>query len=80
MKDLGESKRILEINMHRDLVKKRLWLNQVKYVHCILEKFNIIGFKGVRIPLTTHFRLFESHYPIDVIEKGKMYVFFMMFG
>ncbi|OAE22853.1 hypothetical protein AXG93_4703s1030 [Marchantia polymorpha subsp. ruderalis] len=72
MKDMGESKRILGMEIHRDHEQKRLWLRQGKYVRCILDRFNMIDSKGVWTPLAPHFKLSAAQCPTDVVEKGKM--------
>jgi hypothetical protein len=41
MKDLGDSNFILGMEIKRDRKKKKLWLNQIKYVKTILQRFNM---------------------------------------
>ena len=36
MKDIGEEKQILGMEIHRDTINGKLWLSQVKYVEKIL--------------------------------------------
>lgn len=72
MKDMRKSKRILGMEMHRDLEQKSLWLCQVKYVRCIFDRFNMINFKGVWIPLVAHLKLATTQCLADAVEKVKM--------
>jgi hypothetical protein len=41
MKDLGASNFILGMEIKRDQKKRKLWLNQRKYVKTILQRFNM---------------------------------------
>jgi hypothetical protein len=41
MKDLGASNFILGMEIKRDQKKRKLWLNQRKYVETILKRFNM---------------------------------------
>jgi hypothetical protein len=41
MKDLGASNFILGMEIKRDQKKRKLWLNQRKYVETILQRFNM---------------------------------------
>ena len=41
MKDLGAANYILGMEIKRDRAKRKLWLNQRKYVETILQRFNI---------------------------------------
>jgi hypothetical protein len=43
MKDLGASNFILGMEIKRDRKKRKLWLNQRKYVETILQRFNMQG-------------------------------------
>ena len=55
MKDLGTSKKILELEIKRDWENRRLYLSQGKYIEKVLEKFNMINAKPVSTPLASHF-------------------------
>ena len=57
MKNLGASKKILEIEILRDRVVGRLFLSQKGYVEKLLHRFNMQNVKLVTTPLATHFRL-----------------------
>ena len=57
MKDLGATKKILGMEIHRDRALGRLWLSQSSYVGKVLERFNMENPKPVSTPLANHFRL-----------------------
>ena len=57
MKDLGATKKILGMEIHRDRASRRLWLSQHSYVKRVMEKFNMDNAKPVSTPLANHFRL-----------------------
>jgi hypothetical protein len=48
MKDLGVANFILGMEIKRDRVNRKLWLNQRKYVEMILQRFNMHGSKRSR--------------------------------
>lgn len=72
MKEMEESKSILAIDIHRNFEKNRLWLNQIKYICCILDMFNIDNFKVVWITLIAHFKLFAAQCPTNAVEDKSM--------
>ena len=41
MKDLGATKKILEMEIYKDKALGRLWLSQRGYVRMVLERFNM---------------------------------------
>ena len=47
MKDLGEAKQILGMEIHRDMKNGKLWLSQQKYVEKILMRFSMNNVKLV---------------------------------
>jgi hypothetical protein len=51
MKDLGASNFILGMEIKRDRKKRKLWLNQRKYVETILQRFNMQECKPVKVPI-----------------------------
>ena len=57
MKDLGATKKILGMEIHRDRDAKKLWLSQKGYIEKVLEKFNMNNEKSVSTPLANHFKL-----------------------
>jgi hypothetical protein len=72
MKDLGTARRILGMEIHRDLDSGKLWLTQGKYVRKVLARFNMEDCKPVSIPLAAHFKLSSAFCPTDAVEKGLM--------
>ena len=57
MKNLGEAKKILGMEITRDRSSGRLWLSQENYVLKVLERFNMVEAKPVTTPLVDHFIL-----------------------
>jgi hypothetical protein len=57
MKDLGASNFILEMEIKRDRKKRKLWLNQRKYVETILQRFNMQECKPVKVPIPVGVKL-----------------------
>ena len=72
MKDLGHAKRILGMEITRDVRAGKLWLSQRKYAEKILERFSMDKAKSVSTPLAAHFKLSVSDGPDSVEEKGLM--------
>jgi hypothetical protein len=58
MKDLGASSFILGMEIKRDRKKRKLWLNQRKYVNTILQRFNIQECKPVKVLILVGVKLF----------------------
>jgi hypothetical protein len=57
MKDLGATKQILGMEIHKDGKNSKLWLSQQKYVEKILMRFGMNNVKYIQIPLASHFKL-----------------------
>ncbi|KAG9444920.1 hypothetical protein H6P81_016260 [Aristolochia fimbriata] len=57
MKDLGEAKQLLGMQLTRDKKKKKLWLSQEGYVKKVLERFNMHESKAVTTTLGSQFKL-----------------------
>ncbi|GLT83465.1 hypothetical protein SLE2022_017530 [Rubroshorea leprosula] len=57
MKDLGQEKRILGMEIHRDRHGETIKLSQKKFVEKVLERFNMKDAKPVSTPLASHFKL-----------------------
>ena len=55
MKDLGEAKKILRVEICRERALGRLWLSQSGYVRKVLERFSMENGKPISTPLTNHF-------------------------
>ena len=51
MKDIGDENYILGMEIKRDWEKRKLWLNQRKYVETILQRFNMQDSKSVKVPI-----------------------------
>ncbi|RVW98296.1 Retrovirus-related Pol polyprotein from transposon TNT 1-94 [Vitis vinifera] len=63
MKDLGATKKILGMEIHRDRTSGKLWLSQYSYVKRVLERFNMDNAKPISTPLANHFRLSTNQCP-----------------
>ena len=57
MKNLGEVKKILGMEITRHRGSDRFWLSQENYVLKVLERFNMAEARPVTTPLTGHFKL-----------------------
>jgi hypothetical protein len=57
MKDLGASNFILGMKIKRDQKKRKLWLNQRKYVETLLQRFNMQECKPVKVPIPVGVKL-----------------------
>jgi len=57
MKNLGETKKILGIEITRDRGSGKLWLSQKNYVFKVLERFNMAEERQVTTHLAGHFKL-----------------------
>jgi len=57
MKDIGVANYILGMEIKRDWVKRKLWLNQRKYVEIIFQRFNMQDSKPVKVPIPVGVRL-----------------------
>jgi hypothetical protein len=51
MKDLSAANFIFGMEIKRDQAKKKLWLNQRKYVKAILQRFNMHECKPIKVPI-----------------------------
>jgi len=61
MKDLGEAKKILSMEINRDREREKLWLSQKQYLQKVLQRFGIHkDTKPVSTPLAPHLKL-SSH-------------------
>jgi len=63
IKDLGEAKKILGMEISRDYNTCKLWLFQENYVIKMLEMFNMAEARLITTPLAGHFRLSSSQCP-----------------
>ena len=60
MKDLREAKKILGMEISRDMSTCKLWLCQENYILKMLERFNMVEARIVSTLLVGHFRLSSS--------------------
>jgi len=60
MKDLGIAKKILGMEICRDIQVEKLCLSQKKYIGKVLECFRMKNTKAVSTHLVSHFRLSDS--------------------
>ena len=63
MKDLGATKKIIGMEIHRDRGSRKLWLSQQSYIEKVLDKFGMSSAKLVSTPLANHFKLFLDQCP-----------------
>jgi len=56
-KDFGAANYILGMEIKRDQVKRKLWLNQRKYVKTIVQRFNMLDSKLVKVPIHVGMKL-----------------------
>jgi len=57
MKDLGDAKKILGIEIHHDRRASKLCLSKKGYLKKVLERFRILEAKPISTPLAMHFKL-----------------------
>ncbi len=63
MKDLGATKKILGMEIHRDREAGKLFLSQKIYIEKVLERFSMQQSKPVSTPLAAHFKLLAHLLP-----------------
>eukprot|EP00253_Pinus_taeda_P009884 PITA_09884 len=72
MKDLGAANYILGMEIKRDRAKRKLWLNQRKYVEAILQRFNMQDSKPVKVRIPVGVRLSTEQCPRTQEEEEDM--------
>ncbi|KAH7852964.1 hypothetical protein Vadar_031538 [Vaccinium darrowii] len=74
MKDLGEARKILGMEIQRDRVKGTIHLTQQQYLKKVLERFGVGkgNSKPVSVPLAPHFKLSASLSPSSEEERKYM--------
>ena len=72
MKDLGYARKILGMEIRRNISKGKLFLSQEKYLRKVLEVFEMDNAKPVQLPLASHFRLCNLQCPQTEAEKLDM--------
>ena len=73
MKDLGEAKKVLGMEIERDQRSDKVSLTQKGYLQKVLQRFNIDkDTKSVSTPLAPHFKLSPIMFPKTVEEREYM--------
>jgi hypothetical protein len=72
MKDLGATKQILSMEIHKDRKNGKPSLSQQKYVEKIFMRFGMNTVKPIQIPLASHFNLSSGLCPSNDEEKDYM--------
>ena len=73
MKDLGEAKKILGMEINRDRESGKLWLTQKQYLKKVLQRFGIhVNTKAVSTPLAPHMKLSNLLSPTTDEERAYM--------
>ncbi|KAL2237883.1 UNVERIFIED_CONTAM: Retrovirus-related Pol polyprotein from transposon TNT 1-94 [Sesamum indicum] len=72
MKNLGNAKQILGMNIDMDRKRSSILLNQKSYILTILKKFSMENAKPTSVPLAAHFQLCRDQRPKTESEKQKM--------
>ncbi|KAL1540901.1 hypothetical protein AAHA92_25185 [Salvia divinorum] len=72
MKDLGEAKRILEMDIIRNRNEDEIKLVQTDYFGKLIKKFQMQDSKVVSVPLAQHFKLSMQQIPKIEQEKSEM--------
>jgi hypothetical protein len=63
MKDLSALNFILGMEIKRDWKKRKLWLNQRKYVETILQRFNMQECKPIKVHISIGVKLYVGQCP-----------------
>ena len=63
MKNLGEAKKIIRMEIMRDRSKGVLYLSQRKYIEKFVQRFSMGDAKGVSNPLASHFKFSKKLCP-----------------
>ena len=72
MKELGEAKKILGMEITQDRNSGRLLLSQENYVLKVLERFNMAEVRPVTTLLAGHFKLSSKQCPQSLKEEKEM--------
>ena len=57
MKELGNARRILGMEIKRDIKNGTLFLSQKSYIQKVLQRFSIVDPRPVLTPIASHFKL-----------------------
>lgn len=60
MKDLGQAKKILGVEIRKNMKSGLLYLSQESYLKKVLTTYGMTDSKPVQTPLASHFRLSSS--------------------
>jgi hypothetical protein len=63
MKDLSATNFIRRMDIKRDRVTRKIWLNQMNYIETILKRFNMHDYKPVKVPIPMGERLIVEQCP-----------------
>jgi hypothetical protein len=72
MKDIGVANFVLGMEIKRDHANMKLWLNQIKYVETILQRFNMHGSKSIKVPIPIGVNLSTDQCPKTQEEEEYM--------
>lgn len=72
MKDLGEAKYCLGIQITRDRIHRKIWLDQERYMEEVLNKFNMSDCNPVSTPLDANIKLSKEMSPKNEEEFKEM--------
>ena len=73
MKDLGEAKKILGMEIKRGRHSKKLYLSQKEYLKRVLKRFGMNKkTKSVSTPFAPHFKLSDAMSPKNEVEQEYM--------
>ncbi|GAA0182531.1 hypothetical protein LIER_42301 [Lithospermum erythrorhizon] len=63
MKDLGQTKHILGVEILRDRANGKIWVSQKKYIYKVLKRFNMDNARAVSCPMGTQFEMSSKMSP-----------------
>ena len=72
MKDIGVANLILGMEIKRNRVDRKLWLNQRKYIETILHRFNMQECKPVKVSIPVGLRISIEWLPKTQEEEEDM--------
>lgn len=75
MKDLGDAKKILGMEISRERDNKFMYLNQKRYIDKVLKRFSMNSAKVVSTSFASHFLLSKQHCPQTKQEEDTCGVF-----
>src|SRR5437773_8106861 len=73
MKDMGELKHFLGIQVRRDREHQQIHIDQSGYINTILERFSLAECNPVTTPIATGTRLHKSTPDNDLMDDPKEY-------